>query len=91
MARLDHIDVAWADLDFGVVIMADLQLPRRHCPYMMRLTALGTSDGLNALRPAPARLQRPPRRFHRTEIDNLHFGFYRSPTLIREHNQHTGR
>jgi hypothetical protein len=55
--------------DLGPVVVAHVHTARRDHSLVMDLTALGTGDRLDALRPPPTLLQRHPRGFHRAEVD----------------------
>src|SRR5262245_24345385 len=49
----------------------------------MQLAALGSDDGLDALRPAPAGLEGQPGRRGGTDMDDVDAGLLRGPRLVR--------
>src|SRR3954453_7363935 len=62
VAGLDDVRLARTDLDLGAVLVLPRQPARVNHADMAGLAALGSGDGLDAVRPAPPRLEREPYR-----------------------------
>src|SRR6185369_4855018 len=54
---LDHVGVTWSELDLGAIFVADGQPARLHDAHVSSLAAVRARNGLDALRPAPSRLE----------------------------------
>src|SRR5215204_3664374 len=58
MTRLDHVGVARPDLGLGSVLVCDVEPAGLSDAHVPDLTAVCAHDGLHALGPFPARLER---------------------------------
>jgi len=60
VAWFDHVGLAGFDLRLGTVVVGDVHASRLEVADVMELAAVAADDRLDALRPAPPRLQGHP-------------------------------
>jgi len=79
----DEVRLSGAGVGFGAVVLDHVHIARHHDADMPVLAAVGADDGLDAFRPAPARLQRHPCRLHVAELDDVDLRLVWATTLVR--------
>src|SRR5262249_40648067 len=70
--RLDDVRIAGREVGLGAVVVNDVHRAGDDRPDVMVLTTVGARDRLDALRPAPARLEAHAGRLDASEVDDLH-------------------
>jgi hypothetical protein len=82
MARFDDVRVSRSDLSFRTVLVHDVQPTFLNDPDMAGLAAIGSDDGLHALRPAPARFEGESGGCRSTHSHNVDARLFGRPRLI---------
>src|SRR5205085_594543 len=82
VARFDHVDLAGGELDDGSVVVRHPHPAGLDHSDVSELTRVRTGDGLDAVRPAPAGLERQSRRGRPAEVDDVRPRLGGSPGLV---------
>jgi hypothetical protein len=83
VARRDVVRVAGADLGGRPVLVLDVHPARDRVAEVLGLAAVRPNDRLDALRPAPARLEDEAADLGRPVADDVDLGLLRAPDLLR--------